>query len=228
VKRCTSAPLPRPEPPSGLLPLPEPRRRSGRGLGETILCRGSTRQFAREPISAEEISTVLFHATRGLAADFPSGLVDLYLIVNAVDGVPGGAYCYWPSAHGLEPLKAGEFRRQAGYLCLEQALGSDASCVVFFVGDLAPIFQRYGNRGYRLANLEAGLLGGRCYLAAYAQGFGASGLTFYDREVVGFFSPHAKEKDALFVTTLGRSVKGTARATERLEITGSSPLAPSS
>ena len=39
----------------------------------------------------------------------------------------------------------------------------------------------------------------------YALGFGASGLTFYDREVVEFFSPHARDKDAIFVTALGRS-----------------------
>jgi hypothetical protein len=47
----------------------------------------------------------------------------------------------------------------------------------------------YGDRGYRLVNLEAGLIGGRAYLAACAQGFGASGLTFYDREVAQVFSP---------------------------------------
>jgi hypothetical protein len=48
-------------------------------------------------------------------------------------------------------------------------------------------------------------MGGRAYLAAYGQGFGASGLTFYDAQVVEFFSPHAAGKDAIFVTALGRS-----------------------
>jgi hypothetical protein len=56
-------------------------------------------------------------------------------------------------------------------------------------------------------NLEAGLIGGRLYLGAYGQRFGASGLTFYDREVVAFFSPHAAGRDAVFVTALGRSVR---------------------
>ena len=45
----------------------------------------------------------------------------------------------------------------------------------------------FGNRGYRLVNLAAGLSGGRAYPAAYALGFGASGLTFYDDNVVEFF-----------------------------------------
>lgn len=198
----------RPDPPSPLLPLPVPRARSERSLGETILRRGSTRQFAQVAISAEELSTVLFHATRGFAADVPSGLVDLYLVVNAVEGFEPGAYCYWPAAHGLERLRAGEFRAQAGHLCLEQELGADASVVIFFLADLTSLLHRFGNRGYRLANLEAGLVGGRAYLGSYALGFGASGMTFYDGDVVRFFAPHAQGKDALFVTALGRSVKG--------------------
>lgn len=197
--------------PAGLLPLPEPLRAAGRSLAETIMRRASTRQFARRPIGARDLSTTLFYATRGIPADFLGApgrrLVDLYLIVNWVEGLEAGAYCYWPEAHGLELLEAGDFRRQAGYLCLEQALGADASAAIFFLADLGPILERFGNRGYRLANLEAGIIGGRSYLGAYAQRFGASGLTFYDGEVVRFFSPHARGKDALFVTVLGRSVR---------------------
>ncbi len=209
--RPTSPPSTRSCPPA-LLELPESIPVSGRSLGETIMRRGSTRQLSGAPIGAGALSTVLYKATRGIPADFllASGrrLVDLYLIVNAVEGVPAGAYCYWPEGPGLERLKEGDFRREAGFLCLEQALGSDASAVIFFLADLGPILERFGNRGYRLANLEAGIIGGKCYLAAYAQGFGASGLTFYDGDVVGFFSPHAQGKDALFVTVLGRSVTG--------------------
>ena len=50
------------------------------------------------------------------------------------------------------------------------------------------------NRGYRAVQLEAGIIGGRIYLAAYAQHLGATGLTFFDDDVINFFSPHAKGK----------------------------------
>jgi nitroreductase len=76
---------------------------------------------------------------------------------------------------------------------------------VFFLGDLERALARGGNRGYRVANLEAGLMGGRLYLAAYALGLGATGLTFYDHAVADFFSPHSAGRAALFVTALGRS-----------------------
>ena len=82
------------------------------------------------------------------------------------------------------------------------------SAVIFFFSNLREILSRYGNRGYRLANLEAGIIGGKCYLGAYSLGLGASGLTFYDNDTIGFFSPHAEGKDAIFVTALGRAAKG--------------------
>jgi SagB-type dehydrogenase family enzyme len=190
--------------------LPAPRAAAGRSLGDTILARGSTRRFSGEAITLAELSSALFHATRPGLADVPDGLVDLYVAVHAVDGLPPGAYAYRPREHALDLLKAGDVRADSAFLCLEQALGGAGSATVFFLADLARVLERFGNRGYRLANLEAGLIGGRLYLTAYAQRFGATGLTFYDDDVVRFFSPHAAGKDAIFVTAVGRSVRAGA------------------
>ena len=176
------------------------------------MARGSTRQFSGEAIGSGELSTALWHATRGWQADAPWGLVDLYLTVHAVDGIEPGAYAYHPEPHALELIKRGDFRERSAFLCLEQALGGMSSATAFFLAALGPLLDAYGNRGYRLANVEAGVVGGRLYLSAYAQRFGATGLTFYDRDVVDFFSPHALGKDAIFVTALGRSVKGPAQS----------------
>jgi nitroreductase len=92
---------------------------------------------------------------------------------------------------------------EAGHLCFEQALGADASAVVFFMADLERVFRRFGNRGYRAAQLEAGILGGKMYLCAHSLGLGASGLTFYDDDVTDFFSPHSEGKGPMFVVALG-------------------------
>ena len=42
---------------------------------------------------------------------------------------------------------------------------------------------------------------------AYGMGFGASGLTFYDDEVIEFFGPSAEGLSVMFLVALGRSVK---------------------
>jgi len=178
-----------------------------RGLAETITRRGSTREFSGEAISREALSRALDVATRGIPLDVTDGLVDLYLTVHAVTGLEPGAYFYDRSSRALTLLASGEFRAQSAFLCLGQALGGTSSATVFFLADLERVLERLGNRGYRVANLEAGLIGGRLYLAAYAQRFGATGLTFYDRAVVDFFSPHAAGKAAIFVTALGRSAR---------------------
>jgi SagB-type dehydrogenase family enzyme len=182
-------------------------------IERVILRRGSTRQFARSSITLPQLSTMLERATRGVNADFllpGAQLNHLYLIVNAVDGLRPGAYFFHRQSRELELLKAGEFRQEAYRLGLEQSLPADASVAVFFLADLERILDRFGNRGYRAAQLEAGILGGKLYLAAYALGLGASGLTFYDDDVVRFFSPHAQGKSAIFLTAIGRSAKRVA------------------
>jgi len=125
---------------------------------------------------------------------------------HAVEGLAPGTYLYRGDAHALDPLDAGDFRHQAAFLCLEQPLGGDAAVTLFFLSPLDSVLAAFGERGYRLVNLEAGLSGGRAYLAAYALGFGASGLTFYDAEVVRFFLPRAAGADAIFVVALGRAM----------------------
>ena len=176
-------------------------------LGQTIRERGSTRRFDHASIPFDSLAAMLTAATRGVPADFlgspPASLLDPYLIVNAVENLPTGAYCYSATDDGLYLLREGEFRQEAGHLGFEQALPHDASAVVFLMADLERILARYGNRGYRAAQLEAGIVGGKLYLSAHSLGLGASGLTFYDDEVTEFFSPHAAGKSAMFVVPLG-------------------------
>src|SRR6266481_4458478 len=180
-------------------------------IEQVIQRRGSTRKFARSPITLAQLSTMLDRATRGVPADFldPPGaqLNDLYLIIHAVEGLTPGAYVFHRSRGALECLKQGDFRAEAGYLGLQQELPADAAVDIFFLADLRPLLQRFGNRGYRAVQLEAGILGGKLYLAAYAQHLGATGLTFFDDDVTRFFSPHAEGKSAIFLVAVGHSAK---------------------
>lgn len=180
-------------------------------LTEVILRRGSTRTFAHRPISFAQLSTILDRASRGLPTDFlePFGatLNTLYLIVHAVGDLAPGAYVYHRRERALELLREGNFRPQAGYLGLEQELPADASVNVYCLAPLDPILARFGNRGYRAAQIEGGILGGKLYLGAYAQRLGATGLTFYDDDVTEFFSPNAAGKSVMFLAAIGHPKK---------------------
>ena len=179
-------------------------------IEEVITRRGSTREFSRGSITFAELSSILDRATRGLRADFldvEGTLNDLYLIVHAVEGLPSGAYVFRRQQRALELLKPGDFRRDAGHLGLGQEIPADCSVNIYFLADLHRVLEHFGNRGYRAAQLEAAIMGGRIYLAAYAQRLGASGLTFFDDDVTEFFSPDAAGKSVMFLIAVGKSAR---------------------
>jgi SagB-type dehydrogenase family enzyme len=178
-------------------------------IEEVILRRGSSRRFRRSPISYQQLSIMLDRAARPIPADFiersDATLNQIYLIANGVDDLPSGSYVYRRDLGALEQVSEGDFREQAGRLDLGQELAADASVNIYFLTDLNAVLQRYGNRGYRMAQMEASITAGRLYLAAYAQKLGATGLTFFDDEVTEFFSPHAEGKSVMFLLAVGRS-----------------------
>lgn len=182
-------------------------------LAETILLRGSSRKFSRQPISFRQLSNILHYSTRGVSLDFlgsKSGndndkrsTIDIYLIVNDVEELQAGAYFFDRYNKSLEQLKNKVSRGISGYLCLGQSLFSDASVVFFLMTDLNKVLDVLGNRGYRATQFEAGVVAGKIYLTAYAQKIGASGSTFFDDAVSEFFSPHAADKSTMIAVGIG-------------------------
>jgi len=85
----------------------------------------------------------------------------------------------WPDLD--RPLRRGPLREELLRVCWDQDLGRDACFVVMAAVDLHGL----DDRGYREAQLDAGLVEGRLHLAAYALGIGASGMTFLDSEIAG-------------------------------------------
>jgi SagB-type dehydrogenase family enzyme len=177
-----------------------------RTLGEVILQRGSTRRFARSLITFSQLSTILRTSTGPIPRDYLPGkdnLIETYLIANAVEGLAPGSYFYAGKRNSLEQLKRGEFRQMSAYLCLGQPLFGDASVVFFLMTRLRDVLGALGNRGYRVVQLEGGIVAGKIYLSTYSLGLGASGSTFYDDAVTEFFSPHSNEMSTMIAVGLG-------------------------
>ncbi len=167
-----------------------------------ILRRGSSRRFAQESIARDALQTLLEVSTSPTPMDafVPA---DLYVIVNAVEGLDPGAYVWDRASRALQQLRAGAFRREAAYLDLGQPLAGDAAFDVYWLVDLDAL----DDRGYRAAQLSPAIEAGKLYLAAYSIGLGATGLTFFDDDVTRFFSPHAAGKSVMFLTAVGHAFK---------------------
>ena len=142
-------------------------------LDDVIRRRGSQRRMDRSrtlPRSRPEWSMAA--AVRGI--DLPH-----WVVVHGVDGISPGLY-RWPDL--TTPVRRGDFRAELERICVGQSLAAEACFVVIAAVPGA----RLDDRGYRDAQLAAGLVEGRLHLAAYALGASATGMTFYDSELPGF------------------------------------------
>lgn len=174
-------------------------------IEDVIRRRGSARGFRSTSMPLGVLASILEAAKGDIATDVAGRRpTDVYLVANAVDGLDPGAYFYQRGS--FELLGRGVHRRRAAYLCLEQRLGGDAAVTHFLLADLPSVLATWGDRGYRAAQLVAGIVAGKIYLGAYGYGYGATGLTFYDDEVTAFFSPHAAGKSCMLVVAAGESV----------------------
>ncbi len=171
--------------------------------------RRSTRHYDTDtPISFEAFSTLLDRSTRGVAADclVPGALPlhDQYLIVNSVESLAPGVYRVHPGRKAIELMRPGTFRRQAQRLAVDQEYAGDAHVNSYYLTELDPVLERYGNRGYRVAQLEAALYASRLHLGTHAVGLGAVGSTSFDDEVVEFFTPPGSRASYMFVVVFGK------------------------
>jgi hypothetical protein len=141
-------------------------------VNDVIYQRGSTRLMSPDaslPREALELAVGL--AVRGIR-------VPHFVAVHAVDGVDPGVY-RWPDLAAA--VRPGNLRAELRRIALGQALAGDAAFVVIGAADLRLL----SDRGYREAQVAAGLVAGRLHLAAFALGYGASGMTFLDSELPG-------------------------------------------
>ncbi|MGH2723355.1 MAG: nitroreductase family protein [Actinomycetota bacterium] len=168
---------------------------------DVVRRRGSSRAFARTGLPSGEYAALADLALAGFAGDRSAVPLEALVVASALEGLEPGAYAYGP---GFRPLRAGEFRRQAAYLCLEQRLGADAAAVTFLAADLRSAVDGSGGRGYGWAQLGAAVAAGRMYLGAYGQCLGATGTTFYDDEVRSFFGTDAEPMMAVALGPEGR------------------------
>jgi SagB-type dehydrogenase family enzyme len=147
-----------------------PGARPSEPLEDVVLRRGSQRLMDRtRTLPRTHLDWPLRAALRGI--DVPH-----WVVVHGVDGVTPGVY-RWPDLD--TPVRTGALRDDMLRICLGQGLGADAAYVVISGIPAAGL----DDRGYRDAQLAAGIVEGRLHLAAYALGAGASGMTFVDTAV---------------------------------------------
>ncbi|MDQ6598468.1 SagB family peptide dehydrogenase [Bacillus salipaludis] len=107
--------------------------------------------------------------------------VSLYGCFYNVEGVPNGTYSYDNNTHGLCRISQGDFREylQNGLTMPNLNLFQVPLCL-HVVGDKNHLKEKLGYRGYRIQQMEAGILLQRLLLVSCALGMGGHPLLGFD------------------------------------------------
>jgi Nitroreductase family len=149
-------------------------------LADAIRRRTSIRRYSREPLPRAQLADLLAWSEAPIPADAPR-VVRQLVTVAAVAGLEPGVYD--ADLNLLQAREEQELRQAIGFAAMEQDHPRDAAVNVFQLAVVEAVVERLGNRGYRWAQLEAGIRAGRVQIGAFARGWGSAASTFYDDEV---------------------------------------------
>ncbi len=169
-------------------------------LHQAITQRKSLRQYAKLPLSQDELSFLLW-ATQW-AKDFrtndrmeitlrnvPSAgarhPLETYLLINHVKGIKPGLYYYHPIKHCLVLVNDSDAISSLIYEgCFRQEMVKSSAVTFIWTAIPYRTSWRYGQRGYRYLYLDAGHVGQNLHLAAEAINSGACMIGAYLDELV--------------------------------------------
>ena len=174
-----------------------------RDVFEAIASRRSYREFSAEPLTQDELRAILRDSVELAPRVRGTRLVDLHLVVRAVEGFEPGVYRL-AAAGRIDRIRAGDHSARIESAGLSQELLRRAAVVlVWTLSRAAGTID--GARDYRHACLEAGLAGENAYLSATARGLGICGVgAFYDDEVNALLERGDERPRALYLQGVGR------------------------
>lgn len=153
-----------------------------------ILERRSSRNFVPRAIPAAPLKDIVSF----LCHDVPPVCTDAvrvgFLAAEHSEFAPGQYRIHRPSCsyHLVQP---GSYMGESARVCLDQQWLSNAAAHFVFTADIESLNRNCGPRAYRYAQLQAGRLGQRIYVAAQAKGLGACGIgAFFDGEAANLLS----------------------------------------
>jgi SagB-type dehydrogenase family enzyme len=140
-------------------------------LIDAIANRASSRDFAPEPLSSEQLSLLLYYgnAVRKVNVtgeeiryqrNFPNsgnlGSVEVFPVILNVEGIEPGIYHFDSISHNLFQIRRGLYSSWLKDKVFFQLQYSEASVAFVLTSAIGRLTAKYGPRGYRLAMLDAG------------------------------------------------------------------------
>ena len=167
--------------------LPQPKLKGKISLEQTIAQRRSKRSFKAKPLTDDEIGQLLWSAQgltdkrRGLrAAPSAGALYPMEIFALTKDGV----FYYSPKEHKLTLKDSRDLRKQLSAAALHQKSVAEAALDIVITAVYSRVTGRYGQRGIRYTDIEAGHIAQNVHLQAVALGLDSVPIgAFSDQKV---------------------------------------------
>ncbi len=216
-------PLEKPVPEEGaFISLPQPAEISTPPLELrfAIESRRSIREYARDPLTLQELAYLLW-CTQGIVerhepyATFrcvPSAggrhAFETYLLVNQVSDLEPGLYRYLAFSHRLMPIEIGSgMADRVMQACLKQAIVRESAVTFIWSCVIYRMAWRYSERAYRLVHLDAGHVCQNLYLAAQQINCGVCAIGAFDDEIMaGLLGIDGLEEFVIYCATVGKRI----------------------
>jgi SagB-type dehydrogenase family enzyme len=209
--------------------LPDPWRGLRGEFAQVLQARRTRREFTGEPLTCQQLATVL-GCTFGLTARMrdpalgpyllktsPSGgarhAVEAYPIVLAVDDVPPGIYHYSVRQHGLTTISEGGYSEELLEICANQSWVQQAAAAIVLTGVIERSAWKYRQaHAYRVLLLDVGHLGQTFQLVCTALGLGPfTSAALHSAPVTALLGIDGMGEVPLCVLAVGQPVRGSLR-----------------
>lgn len=204
-------------PGSKRLKLLDPETSGGMPLWDVLNIRRSERSYGSGPISAEELSQLLW-AAQGITEKFGGYLlrtapsagalypIETYISVREVTDIPQAIYHLDVREWEIEEVKAGDFSGELSASALGQKMVGRAGVVFIWTAIFLRSSIKYKERGYRYVFLDCGHIAQNILLAVTALGLGACPIgALYDEEVNDIIGIDGTEESILYMASVGRA-----------------------
>lgn len=167
--------------------LPSPKLKGELSLEETIYKRRSKRNFSFQKLTLEQIAQLLwvtqgetdkregFRAVPSAGALYP---LEVYLLSDE------GLFHYLPCGHKLEIISYEDRRRSLARAALSQNFISKSAVNIVICAVYERTTRKYGQRGIRYVDMEAGHAAENLQLQAVALGLGSVCIGAFDDQAV--------------------------------------------
>jgi SagB-type dehydrogenase family enzyme len=191
--------------------LSEPGALSISRVEELLAKRRSIRRYAEKGLPEEVISRFLWAAQgissgEGLRTSPSAGALyplEIHAVVGEGNGLEPGIYRYFAEEHALTQEVPGDMRQKLAGAALSQPMVIKAPVSLVISAVYPRITGKYGKRGIRYADMEAGHSAQNIYLLGVELGIGTCAVGAFDDEGVKKVLKLPANEEPLYILTLG-------------------------